>query len=251
MASIGVLAVQGAFEAHAEVLRALGHGVTYVRSARELYEDLDGLVLPGGESSVQLEMIARLGMEAPLRAFVTSGAPVLATCAGLILVAREVESPKQQSLGALDVVVARNAWGRQVDSFEAESDVDSQGKTRPLVFIRAPRILSAGPKVQVLARYRDEAVLIRQSNVWGATFHPELTGDGSLHSEVFPVAAGPRSEPRRHRSSFVSTEGLVRRTEQAEGDRAVVRRSRWTASGASFPETEDRGKGWEPTRRSP
>lgn len=194
MARVGVLAVQGAFEAHAEVLRRLGHAVAYVRAARDLHDDLDGLVLPGGESSVQLEMIARLGMEAPLRAFVASGAPVLATCAGVILLAREVESPQQRSLGLVDVVVARNAWGRQVDSFEAESDVDARGETRALVFIRAPRILSAGPRVEVLARYREEAVLVRQGSISCATFHPELTGDDSLHAGVF---AGVREKRDR------------------------------------------------------
>ncbi len=130
-------------------------------------------------------MIARLGMDPPLRAFVSSGAPVLATCAGVILLAREVESPRQRSLGAVDIVVARNAWGRQVDSFEAESDVDAKGETRPLVFIRAPRILSAGPRVDVLARYREEAVLVRQGAITCATYHPELTGDASLHEEIF------------------------------------------------------------------
>src|SRR5688572_22970106 len=112
MATVGVLAVQGAFAAHARVLARQGHRVIEVRSASDL-DRLDGLVLPGGESSVQLEMIDRLGLEAPLLAFMRSGTPILATCAGLILLARTVENPSQRSLACLDVVVRRNAWGRQ------------------------------------------------------------------------------------------------------------------------------------------
>lgn len=192
MARIGVLAVQGAFEAHAAVLRRLGHEVVLVRSAIELHE-LGGLVLPGGESSVQLEMIERLGLLAPLRAFLASGAPVLATCAGVILLAREVEGPQQPSLGAIDIAVGRNGWGRQVESFEAESDADEHGRVRPLVFIRAPRVLSVGPAVEVLSTYRGEAVLVRQGTITCATFHPELTGDTSLHEETFRRAEGSAS----------------------------------------------------------
>jgi len=192
---VGVLAVQGAFERHAEVLRALGHEVTYVRTPHDL-GSLEGLVLPGGESSVQLEMMDRLSMVAPLRAFVTSGAPVFATCAGAILLASKVESPAQRSLASIDIVVARNAWGRQVDSFEAESDADAQGRTRPLVFIRAPRILSAGPTVEVLARYRGEAVLVRSGAITCATFHPELTSDFSLHREMFGAASRAKMSRR-------------------------------------------------------
>lgn len=193
--NVGVLAVQGAFERHAEVLRALGHDVTYVRTPHDL-ASLEGLVLPGGESSVQLEMLERLRIEKPLQAFVTSGAPVLATCAGAILLAASVESPEQRSLNAIDIVVARNAWGRQVDSFESESDADAQGRTRPLVFIRAPRILSVGPTVDVLARFRGEAVLVRSGEITCATFHPELSSDSSLHREVFGAASRAKTSRR-------------------------------------------------------
>jgi len=174
---IGILAVQGAFAAHAAVLSPR-HPVREVRRAADL-DGLAGLVLPGGESSVQLEMIARLALEAPLRAFVQSGRPVLATCAGLILLARTVEAPTQRSLACLDVGVARNAWGRQVDSFEALSDAG-----RELVFIRAPRIRDVGADVTVLDTYRGEPVLVRERNVTAATFHPELA-DAALHAEIF------------------------------------------------------------------
>jgi len=121
-----------------------------------------------------------------LRAFAECGKPILGTCAGLILLARHVRSPEQASLGLLDVSVARNAWGRQIYSFEARTDEQDL----PLVFIRAPRILEVGPQVEVLARYGGEPVLVRQGQVTGATFHPELTGDERVH-EWLISAAGP------------------------------------------------------------
>jgi 5'-phosphate synthase pdxT subunit len=176
---IGVLALQGAFERHAEVLQTLDHDVVRVRSERDLAR-LEGLVLPGGESSVQLALIERLGLERPLATLFASGMPVLATCAGLVLLARHVETPEQKSFGVVDVDVARNAWGRQIDSFEARAD-----DGRLLVFIRAPRILRHGPEVAVLARFANEPVLVRQAAITCATFHPELAADSSLHAEVF------------------------------------------------------------------
>ena len=137
--TIGVLALQGGFAAHGQALAAAGLGCREVREPADL-RGLGGLVLPGGESTTQLRLVARYGLEAALRVFVASGAPVLATCAGLILSAAEVEGPAQPSYGFLDVTVVRNAWGRQVDSFEAVAD---DGVT-PLVFIRAPRIRRLG-----------------------------------------------------------------------------------------------------------
>jgi 5'-phosphate synthase pdxT subunit len=190
MARIGVLAVQGAFARHAEVLRALGHEVQLVRDARD-FVGLEGLTLPGGESTVQLELIARLGLETPLRVLIARGAPVLATCAGLILLARTVTGPAQASFDLIDVDVTRNAWGRQLDSFEALADPNVEAHARlgsdalPLVFIRAPRITRVGPSVTVLARYRGEAVLVREHNLTCATFHPELSGDPRVHAAVF------------------------------------------------------------------
>jgi pyridoxal 5'-phosphate synthase pdxT subunit len=192
-----VLAVQGAFAAHAKVLAQQDHRVIEVRSSRDL-ERLDGLVLPGGESSVQLEMIERLGLEAPLVALVRSGVPILATCAGLILLAKKVENPSQRSLACLDVVVARNAWGRQVDSFEATSDAG-----RALVFIRAPRICDTG-SAEVLDRYAGEPVLVRQRNITAATFHPELIG-GGLHAEIFMRRPGVRARAARARVATAAT----------------------------------------------
>jgi 5'-phosphate synthase pdxT subunit len=177
--TVGVLALQGGFAAHARALAAAGFAARPVRAAADL-EGLAGLVLPGGESTTQLRLLARHGLEQPLRAFVAAGAPVLATCAGLILAAAAVERPAQPSFGFLDVTVARNAWGRQLDSFEAVAD---DGET-PLVFIRAPRIVRVGPEVRVLATLDGEPVLVRQGNVTGATFHPELSDGAAAAAEV-------------------------------------------------------------------
>ncbi len=182
-----MLAVQGGFAAHARVLGALGHAVREVRGPRDL-AGLAGLVLPGGESTTQLRLLGVLGLDEPLVAFAASGRPILAPCAGLILVAARVSPPEQRSLGLVDVTVERNAWGTQRDSFEGTDDTGRH----PLVFIRAPRIASVGPSVEVLATLAGEAVLVRQGNVTGATFHPELTADRGVHRDVFgePRASG-------------------------------------------------------------
>jgi 5'-phosphate synthase pdxT subunit len=181
VARVAVLAVQGAFERHAEVLHSLQHTAVLARNPDDL-TDVDGLILPGGESTVQLMLIERLGLEPALRALVDAGKPVLATCAGVILAARSVVNPEQRSLGWIDLQVARNAYGRQLDSFEAASD---EAPDLPMVFIRAPRILAHGPRVEVLARHRGEPVLVRERNLTCATFHPELTDDARVHRSVF------------------------------------------------------------------
>jgi len=188
---IGVLALQGAFEAHARSLAALGHEVTFVRSARAL-EACDGLVLPGGESTVHLKLLERERLVAPLAWYVASGRPVLATCAGLILAASRVLDPEQASFGFLDVTVRRNGWGRQLASFEARDD----GDEIPVVAIRAPRIVEVGPRVRVLATLGGEPILVRERNVTGATFHPELTEDRSVHAAVFGAATSTKSKLR-------------------------------------------------------
>ncbi len=185
MLTIGVLALQGAFARHAEVLTALGHRVALVRDAPG-FRGLDGLVLPGGESTVQLDLASRFGIEDEIRNLAERGRPILATCAGLILLARIVTEPAQRSLGTLDVTVARNGWGRQVCSFEASSDEPfAGGAPLPLVCIRAPRIQRTGAGVDVLARFRGEPVLVQGNNVLGATFHPELTADRRVHERAF------------------------------------------------------------------
>lgn len=180
MSRIGVLALQGGFAAHARALVELGHVAVEVRDAAELAR-CDGLVLPGGESTTQLKLLSRHDLEGALGGFVRDGRPILCTCAGLILAAQEVRSPAQRSFGWIDVTVERNAWGRQISSFEARSD---DGKL-PLLFIRAPRIVAVGEKAQILATLDGEPILVRQGNVTGATFHPELTPDRSIHQEIF------------------------------------------------------------------
>ncbi len=177
MRTVGVLALQGGFDAHLRALEAAGLEAREVRAPADL-AGLDGLVLPGGESTAQLRLIGRAGLERPL-AELARTRPVLATCAGLILAARRV-APEQPSFGWLDVEVERNAWGRQVASFEADDDCG----TRHLVAIRAPRIAAVGPDVEVLATLRGEPVLVRQGRIFGATFHPELV-DHQLHAEIF------------------------------------------------------------------
>jgi pyridoxal 5'-phosphate synthase pdxT subunit len=183
MKRIGVLAMQGGFAAHARRVEELGQVAFEARTARDV-ENADGLVLPGGESSAQLLLIERFGLEEPIRTFAESGRPILATCAGLILLAARVTSPQQRSLGLVDIDVVRNAYGRQRDSFEATAD---GGDGLPLVFIRAPRIVRAGAAVEVLAKLRGEAILVRQNSVTAATFHPELTADTRVHRGVFGI----------------------------------------------------------------
>ena len=180
VARIGVLALQGAAAPHVTALRTLGHDASLVRTTEELAR-IDGLVLPGGESTVMLRLLEREGLDAALDTFVRSGRPTLATCAGLVLAARAVRSPAQRSFGWLDVEVERNAWGNQLDSFEARSD---DGRI-PLVLIRAPRIVDVGAHVQVLAAYRSEPIAVRERAVVGLTFHPELTPNTAFHALAF------------------------------------------------------------------
>jgi 5'-phosphate synthase pdxT subunit len=180
MRRVGVLALQGGYAPHEAALADLGVEAAQVRRPADLV-GLDGLVLPGGESGAQLRLIERADLRGPLDAFARSGRPILATCAGLILAARRVTHPAQGSFGWLDVEVERNAWGRQVESFEAESDEGGL----PLVFIRAPRIRVVGPAAQVMVRWRGEPVVVRQGAVIGAACHPELTADRRIHVIAF------------------------------------------------------------------
>jgi pyridoxal 5'-phosphate synthase pdxT subunit len=178
---IGVLALQGAFAAHVRALERLGHEAIEVRDARTL-ASVEGVVLPGGESSVMLDLLARDGaLERALRELVESGVPLLGTCAGLILSAREVRDPAQRSFAFLDVAVRRNAYGRQIASTKT---LDDAGRL-PLFLIRAPQIESVGPGVEILATHRGRPVLVRQGRRLGATFHPELTDDLGVHALAF------------------------------------------------------------------
>jgi pyridoxal 5'-phosphate synthase pdxT subunit len=180
---VGVLALQGAFREHREVLDALGVETVEVRTPAQLGA-LDALILPGGESTTMSQLLDSSGVRAPLAERLADGFPVLGTCAGMILLARQVVDgrPDQQSFGVIDVAVRRNAYGRQRDSFEADLAVDGLlGGPFPGVFIRAPRIESVGERVEVLASHEDVPVLARQGAVVVASFHPELSGDLRLH----------------------------------------------------------------------
>jgi len=169
--TVGVLALQGGFEAHVRALRALGADVREVRTPDDL-KGLDGLVIPGGESTTITLGIEREGLVEPLTEFVQSGRPVLGTCAGMIMLDRE-------HLGLLDVSVRRNAFGRQLASFEAE--LDFEGEPLHAVFIRAPWVEDAGDGVEVLAEVDGHPVAVRQDNILAVAFHPELTNESRLH----------------------------------------------------------------------
>ncbi|MGD9703597.1 MAG: pyridoxal 5'-phosphate synthase glutaminase subunit PdxT [Acidimicrobiia bacterium] len=183
---IGVLALQGAFAAHAERFAELGATVAEVRTPADL-AGLDGLAMPGGESTTMSRLLVTSGLFDDLKGKLADGLPVFGTCAGMILLATDVLDgrPDQRSFGAIDMTVRRNAYGRQVDSFETDLDIAGFDPDEPpfhAVFIRAPIVVSAGPDVEVLARYDDRVVLARQGPVLVASFHPELTADARLHA---------------------------------------------------------------------
>lgn len=182
MKRIGVLALQGAFIEHISMLRGLGAESLPVRSSAEL-AGLDGLVIPGGESTTMRHLLSVYRLQQDISVLIGNGLPIMGTCAGMILLAKKLSGAEQNSLGAMDIDVRRNAFGRQVDSFEADLDMPALGdKPFHAIFIRAPRIEQTGPRVQVLARLPDgPAVAARQENLLVAAFHPELTNDTRFH----------------------------------------------------------------------
>lgn len=185
MKRIGVLALQGDFEAHRRALEQLGVTAVEVRTAREL-ESVEALVIPGGESTTMLKLLDSENLFEPLRAF-GERRPIFGTCAGAILLAREVLNPPQPSLGLVDIRIERNAYGRQVDSrvarvrLEASFPLWNGSDELEAVFIRAPIVRGVGPEVRVLARYRGDPVLLEQGRHLIATFHPELSADRRVH----------------------------------------------------------------------
>jgi pyridoxal 5'-phosphate synthase pdxT subunit len=184
---IGVLAIQGDYEAHGRMLELLGVEPVFVRTPKDL-EGIRGLILPGGESSTHMKLLTEEGLLEPLKKFAADGGAFFGTCAGAILLAREVHNPSQASLGLLDASVLRNGYGRQL-----ASDVHfgaSKVKDAPLemVFIRAPIIESVGQGVRVLAEYEGHPVLVEQGRVLAATFHPELTDDTTIHQRFLKMA---------------------------------------------------------------
>ena len=187
---IGVLALQGDFDAHRRRLEELGAEVTLVRSSED-FDDLDGLVIPGGESTTFLKLLGDRTLQ-KLNTFVHTK-PAFGTCAGAIMLAREVENPPQPGLDAIDISIRRNAYGRQIDSAIVEAASALGDEPLEMVFIRAPRIESVGQGVEVLAKRGDDPVLVRQGRVMAATFHPELSQDTRVHAEFLKLVKNGHS----------------------------------------------------------
>src|SRR5215469_7929728 len=183
--NIGVLAIQGDYEAHKARLEQLGATVTLVRKPEQL-DSIDAIIIPGGESSTFLNFLVEGGFLEKLTDFVRTK-PTFGTCAGAILLARDVENPPQTSLGALDIRVRRNAYGRQVDSSIREAQSKLGDQPLEMVFIRAPKIVATGKDVEVLASESGDPVLVRQGKVMAATFHPELSNDVRVHQEFLKL----------------------------------------------------------------
>ena len=189
-AVIGVLALQGAYARHVQALTALGAIPSLIKQPSQL-SGLSGLIIPGGESTALLKHLEQDGFFDVLKTFVRE-TPTLGTCAGAILLAAQVRSPEQRSLAALDITIERNGYGRQADSAILTLPSSLPGADFEMVFIRAPRIISTGPEVEVLARRDDDPVLVRKGHLLVATFHPELSGDHRVHQLFLEMVATHR-----------------------------------------------------------
>lgn len=183
---IAVLAVQGAFIEHEKALQRLGAETVELRKAEDLEQDFDGLVLPGGESTVQSRLLKELFMFEPLKKKIEAGLPVLATCAGLILLAKNVSNDEQRGFGTLPVTVKRNAYGRQLGSFYYEGKIKGIG-TYPMEFIRAPYIEGVEDDVEILAEVEEKIVGVAYKNQLAFSFHPELTGNDKIHEKFIEL----------------------------------------------------------------
>ena len=192
--TVGVLALQGDFREHREVLERLGHSVREIRKPAQL-DSLDALIIPGGESTTIARLILSNGFQQPLRDFCGSGRPTWGTCAGAILLARQVDNLDRPGIEVMDIAVRRNAFGRQVDSFEADLDIAGiEGAPFHAVFIRSPLIESVNGAAEAIARLEDGTIVAaRQGNLLATSFHPELTGDTRLH-ELFLGMGSPHSQ---------------------------------------------------------
>jgi 5'-phosphate synthase pdxT subunit len=189
---VGVLAIQGDYEAHKRRLEQLGAEVVLVRKPEQL-DAIDAIVIPGGESSTFLNFLSERGFLEKLRDFVSTK-PTFGTCAGAILLATEVENPPQQSLNALDIRIRRNAYGRQNESSIKEAATKLGSQPLEMVFIRAPKIMSTGKNVEVLATENGDPVLVRQGKIMAATFHPELSDDTRVHQEFLKLVKNGTGE---------------------------------------------------------
>lgn len=183
---IAVLAVQGAFIEHEKALQRLGAETVELRKAEDLEQDFDGLVLPGGESTVQSRLLKELSMFEPLKKKIEEGLPVLATCAGLILLAQNVSNDDKRCFSTLPVTVKRNAYGRQLGSFYYEGEIKGIGEY-PMEFIRAPYIESVGDDVEILAEVEEKIVGVAYKNQLAFSFHPELTGNDKVHEKFIQL----------------------------------------------------------------
>ena len=199
---VGILAVQGDFEAHAATLARMGVDYVFVRTPRDL-ERVDAVILPGGESTTQWKFLVEDGLDKSLMAHAARGGAIFGTCAGAILLAREVRNPAQQSLGLADITVIRNAYGRQLASEVRHGATAISVEPIEMVFIRAPIIESVGPSVEVLATYDGKATLVQSRNILAATFHPELSDDATVHRHFLSMIARPVLERRGTRQSIL------------------------------------------------
>jgi pyridoxal 5'-phosphate synthase pdxT subunit len=186
--NIGIVAIQGDYEAHGAALNRLGASHTFVRRPEDL-EDVDAVILPGGESSTHLKVMTEEGLFGALKDFGAQGGAFFGTCAGAILLAREVHGPAQGSLGLLDIVILRNGYGRQLASDVHMGKTKLRKEPLEMVFIRAPIIESVGQGIEVLAEDAGHPVMVREGRVMAATFHPELTNDTTVHEHFLKMAA--------------------------------------------------------------
>lgn len=182
---IGILAVQGAFIEHEKMIKKLGADCIEIRKKEQL-KDIDGIILPGGESTVQGQLIRKLGILEPLKEMINNGLPVLATCAGAILLSQTIENGDEAHLGTLPVEIKRNAYGRQLSSFVTNANIDGIGEF-PMVFIRAPYISSVSENVRILATVDEHIVAVQYKNQIGISFHPELTSDTRIHKYFLDI----------------------------------------------------------------
>jgi pyridoxal 5'-phosphate synthase pdxT subunit len=186
---IGILAVQGDFEAHARMLAGMGVESVEVRTRQDL-AGCDGLILPGGESTTQLQFLQEEGLDEAIRKFAAEDRAIFGTCAGAILLATEVKNPQQESLGLLDMTVLRNGYGRQVHSDVVSGPSTLKSAPLEMVFIRGPVFERVGPSLEVLAEYAGKPALVRKGRVMASAFHPELTSDTTVHERFLKLAAG-------------------------------------------------------------
>ena len=195
MTKIGILALQGAFAEHEQVLKALGVGTVQIRNRQdwEAHADLDGLILPGGESTVMGKLLHDLDFFEPIKTKIDAGLPVFGTCAGLILLAKTIVGDQTKHLASMDINVARNAYGRQLGSFVTNADFKGIGEI-PMVFIRGPIIETIGPEVEILAQVNVAIVAAKEKHMLVTSFHSELTGDTRAHAYFLEMISQSKKE---------------------------------------------------------